>query len=51
VSQSNDPPIGFDLVEEEPQYGESWEEYWERYSKKHYEVYGVYPEKPSELNE
>lgn len=43
-------PIGFDLADVEPRFGqETKEEYWERYRKRYYEVYGEYPETPPEL--
>ena len=43
-------PIGCDLVNVEPRFGqESKEEFWERYRKEYFEVYGEYPENPSNL--
>lgn len=43
-------PIGLDLVNVEPRFGEETkEEFWERYRQKYFEVYGEYPETPLEL--
>ena len=45
-------PMGFDLVDVEPDFGkETKADFWKRYSKRYFEVYGEYPETPPELAE
>lgn len=40
-------PIGFDLVDFVTDYTKTWEENWEAYKLKHFEVYGEYPPEPN----
>jgi len=44
---NNNTPIGFDLVDFVPDYTKSWEENWEIYKKRYFEVYGEYPKEPA----
>jgi len=43
---SNDKKIGIDLVDFIPDYAKTWEENWEIYKQKYFDVHGEYPEEP-----
>jgi len=44
--KNKDVPFGVDLVDYVPDYTKTWEENWEIYRQKYFEVYGKYPPEP-----
>jgi hypothetical protein len=48
VSDKKDKPMGYDLVDETPDYKKPWNEYWKEYRERYYKVYGRYPPNPRE---
>jgi len=43
VKDKKSVPIGLDLVDDKPDYTKSWEENWESYRQRYFDVYGEYP--------